>query len=399
MNEDGLPDLLLTTQTGIEIYSRIGSKLVDNFQFHGHVPWPSEISEDGCTVDQCVGQIVFADFDLSGTMDLAVPMCFDTLCKSSNMFLIQMSDLWAATAWNWVPMSLDLGSRHFFPPSAQSNPLQLLAPRVGDVDLDGYPDVLVPLQSSADKPETHLLLNVHCDDCHPFGREFQIRPAFMEGTGNAILGTFFDLSEDGRTDVLTVSGDQGSGFKTSAFTSDDDNDAYFAKVVVLSGACYHNCKDKSSSFVPYGTNSGGQMIYYKSQRTGPESFHTYRSCAAQLPQSAYFSLQTPYTIFGLGNSPNFLDNLWVTVSAQSHSWPQIIPNSQMYVIPYPPGDPKHWKIKISLFPSKNILMVGLALVGVCGVLVLLILLLHVRERRQDLQAKLQESNRFHFDAM
>ena len=27
-----------------------------------------------------------------------------------------------------------------------------------------------------------------------------------------------------------MSGDQGSGFKTSAFTSDDDNDAYFAKV-------------------------------------------------------------------------------------------------------------------------------------------------------------------------
>ena len=52
----------------------------------------------------------------------------------------------------------------------------------------------------------------------------------MLGTGNAVLGTFFDLSEDGRTDVLTVSGDRDVGFKTSAFTSNDDNDAYFAKV-------------------------------------------------------------------------------------------------------------------------------------------------------------------------
>ena len=37
------------------------------------------------------------------------------------------------------------------------------------------------------------------------------------------------------------------------------------QVIVLSGACYHDCRNKSTSFVPYGTNSGGQLISYRSQ--------------------------------------------------------------------------------------------------------------------------------------
>ena len=121
--------------------------------------------------------------------------------------------------------------------------------------------------------------------------------------------------------------------------------------------------------------------------------------AAQLPQSAYFSLQTPYTIFGLGLAPNFIDYLWVNISAQTHAWPQIIPNSQLYVIPYPRTHPEEWKAKISIFPSKSIVITGLTMIGTCGLVGLLILGLHLRERRQDHQAKMQESNRFHFDAM
>ena len=121
--------------------------------------------------------------------------------------------------------------------------------------------------------------------------------------------------------------------------------------------------------------------------------------AVQLPQSAHFALQTPYTIFGLGLSPNFIDYLWVKVFNLTHDWPQIIPNSQLYIIPYPPNAADQWKAKISIIPSKNIVITGLAMIGTCLVTVLVILALHWRERRQDRQAKLQESNRFHFDAM
>ena len=58
----------------------------------------------------------------------------------------------------------------------------------------------------------------------------------------------------------------------------------------------------------------------------------------------FSALQLPYTIFGLGLAPNFLDYMFVNVtnvngSSRSHTWSQIIPNSQMYVIPFPPESP------------------------------------------------------------
>ena len=89
----------------------------------------------------------------------------------------------------------------------------------------------------------------------------------------------------------------------------------------------------------------------------------------------------------------------MSVSNKTHSWPQIIPNSQLYVLPYPPDNPDKWEAKLFLYPGKSILYTGLALVGTCVFVSLLILALHLRERRQDHQAKLQEANRFHFDAM
>merc|ERR1719391_233272 len=119
------------------------------------------------------------------------------------------------------------------------------------------------MQKDGGEPQTQLLLNTECAstaDCHDF-RKFQLRPEFTKGTGNSVTAAFFDLFEDGRPDVLTVSDNQEDGFKMSAFTNtSQDSDAYFIKVVVLSGACYHNCRNKSSNYVPYGTNSGGLTV-------------------------------------------------------------------------------------------------------------------------------------------
>ena len=64
------------------------------------------------------------------------------------MFIVNLTDLWISTTWKWQPMSLDLvgGQLNFYPPDPDKNILQLLAPRVGDVDMDGFPDILMPLQ-------------------------------------------------------------------------------------------------------------------------------------------------------------------------------------------------------------------------------------------------------------
>ena len=57
-------------------------------------------------------------------------------------------------------------------------------------------------------------------------------------------------------------------------------------------------------------------------------FSLFRSCAPQLVQTAHHALQLPYTIFGLGLAPNFLDNMSVnvtnaTAASRSKEWPQV----------------------------------------------------------------------------
>lgn len=53
----------------------------------------------------------------------------------------------------------------------------------------------------------------------------------MTGTGNPVVATFFDLFEDGRQDVVTVTGSPGQGYRMAAFTNTtQESDAYFIKV-------------------------------------------------------------------------------------------------------------------------------------------------------------------------
>ncbi len=185
LNSDGEADVLLTTQSGLELYYRLdGGALV----YHSHVAWPPGlVGGGGCTVDLCVGQAVFTDFDLNGQLDLILPVCFDTACRNSSMYLIPVTELGTAAGgtWRWTPMSLDLGKLTFLTPEPGESRLRLLAPRLGDIDLDGFPDLLMPLfNRTSGAPETHLLLNTPCGAyaaCQPFWRQYQLRPSFMQG--------------------------------------------------------------------------------------------------------------------------------------------------------------------------------------------------------------------------
>lgn len=105
-----------------------------------------------------------------------------------------------------------------------------------------------------------------------------------------------------------------------------------------------------------------------------------------MPQSAYFALQLPYSIFGLDRTPNFVDTLNVGLSGHTKSWTQIIPNSQIVVIPAPPNDPSQWRAQLFVTPSKVILKSVFVLTAIIIVITCLVLYLHWKERndRQDI---------------
>lgn len=109
---------------------------------------------------------------------------------------------------------------------------------------------------------------------------------------------------------------------------------------------------------------------------------TYRTgVCAQLPQSAYFALQLPYSIFGLDRTPNFVDTLNVGLSGYSRSWTQIIPNSQIVVIPSPPDNPSQWRAQLFVTPSKVILKSVFVLTAIIVVITCCVLYLHWKEKK------------------
>jgi len=404
ITSDGRADLVLTTLSGLEIHEG----LEHGFNYKCTIPWPDLPS---CSdVNQCIGQPVYLDFYLSGNLQMILPVCFDPKCQESKLYFVETSNMtMCPQTWDWKPMKMGLDEEgenwKFTPRNIKNSPLHSMIPRVGDVNLDGWPDLLMTMynkSSDSSRGQTQLLLNVPSppmSGCDPW-RQFQVQPEYTRGIGDAVTSAFFDLYEDGKMDLIVISKDDSDKYQVSAYVNTtQDSDAYFMKVIVLSGACYYNCENHDSSYVPYGTNSGGQLVSYQSQRPGQETFDTYKSVAVQLPQTSHFSLGLPYTIFGLGMAPNFVDMLTVNISAMSHEWPQIIPNSQLYIIPYPNNEPSRWDLKLIITTSKNIVFTGLALVGTCALCSVIIVMLHIRQKRQDRQAKLQDAGRFHFDAM
>ena len=79
--------------------------------------------------------------------------------------------------------------------------------------------------------------------------------------------------------------------------------------------------------------------------------------------------------------------------------PQIIPNSQVYIIPYPTNQPSLWEAKLFITPGRSITLTGVALLATCFLVGLIIVMLHAKEKRQDRKEMMQDARRFHFDAM
>ena len=86
-----------------------------------------------------------------------------------------------------------------------------MAPRVGDIDLDGYPDLLLRMENpSTNRMESHLLLIVPTKNEDEIivnmnlTRGFVLRDLFLSVIPETIMATFFDLYENGKEDVILV---------------------------------------------------------------------------------------------------------------------------------------------------------------------------------------------------
>ncbi|KAL1137621.1 hypothetical protein AAG570_009317 [Ranatra chinensis] len=321
---------------------------------------------------------------------------FHTNCSNSSIYV------YSAGKWYNAKVNFHDGGSvwGFVPPEKGQLFSDTITLRGGDFNMDGFPDMLATLQNGVGQRRTFLLENAECIvNCDGFSRTFTVKwTALSPYNNNTIMGVFYDFSQDGVLDIIFVK--NKPKMNASAFKNSLDYDANFIKVMVLTGLT-----NKEHPVVPtplgkkrrtYGTSIPGPMISYK---TTTQEGIPRAAVSSQLPQSAYFSLHLPYTLFGLGRTPNFVDTLTAGVAGYNRSWTQIIPNSQMVVIPSPGGPTSKWTAQLFVTPSKLIVQSVVALLGTCLLISLIIVVLYWKERREDHFEKLQEAHRFHFDAM
>ncbi|KAI1890185.1 hypothetical protein AGOR_G00171080 [Albula goreensis] len=350
-----------------------------------------------------VGQSAFIDFDGDGYQDQLLPACMDETCQKSAIYLYKPGDA------EWVPVLTEFQKKDtlwgFVPPSVGElhGPITL---HLGDYNLDGFPDALAILRNTSGSGQKAFLLeNVACNNASCRGARRMFRVLWdlsdLSSIQGAVVATFFDIYEDGILDMIVLQKGGAKGELTiHALKNNFEADAYFVKVIVLSGLCSNDCPGKVKLF---GVNQPGPYVMYT---TVDSNGKLKNASAGQLSQSAHFSLQLPYTVLGLGRSANFLDHLYVGIprppgekDMRKQEWTAIIPNSQLIVIPYPHNVPRSWSAKLYLTPSNIVLLTAIALIGVCVFILVIIGILHWKEKKADDREKRQEAHRFHFDAM
>lgn len=183
LNNDFKADLFLATETGFEIWLGTGN---DGFNYSDH--------RKNYFTNSISGQSIFLDIELNGIIAQILPICLDTKCHNSV--------IWAFVNGEYQNLEIDFKDdknqmwQFIAPdPKQQSVYQNTITLRGGDFNLDGYPDMLVTLQSmTTGIIETFLMENVACDHCGSLTRSYAIQwNAFSPYSNGTVVGAFYDF--------------------------------------------------------------------------------------------------------------------------------------------------------------------------------------------------------------
>ncbi|KAH8923939.1 hypothetical protein BT69DRAFT_119975 [Atractiella rhizophila] len=406
-------------------------------------------------------QVAFGDMDRDGTMDMIItacpsgtevggcqlitshnvqiPLCSSTssspttkcrdlsnLCVPDPDFNFDFSPTSKTTIAYSIPSILPQrphlihsAAPNTFYPSSNDLPIHI---KLGDFNLDGFPDLLILTARTEDGARNGLgsvtiLENRECGhgvECGRTGEGKKGKRGWAPVKGTEVkpleeredvrgMG-WVDLDEDGSLDIyLLREGSQGGASRKVEFLKNNFfHDAFFLKSLVLNDACQGYCEPKGEKkYRPYGVSYSGAS--YKFTILDPAG-NRRAAHVGQLPQSSYLSLLTPYSYFGLGRTNNYVESLFVgttlksNVSSFAHftNIEGVIPNSQLVVQPNRDGG---WHKELYLRPGDWVFWVIVGIVGAMVLLGALVFALNLKEKREDENEKRRRLHSINFAAL
>lgn len=337
-----------------------------------------------------IGQSAYIDLNIDGCIEHIIAACkkvgfFHTQCLPQILWYDNKQNEWINIA------DFTNHSKLYFETIDTQFGIQLpIAIRFGDVDSDGYVDLITVMKNKTEsgriKQIAVILRNIRDDD-HPNRRKFVLfwTSEKLIPDDDVELVSFLDLQENGKLDIILTTKNSSNHYNIQWILNTFVDNSCFLKILVTSGLCSESsCPNEK---VPYGTNQAGPFVCYE---TSDVNGHLMKGCSAQLSQSSYFALQMPYSIFGLGETPNFVETVIASIPSgdnqptRKSKWTQIVPDAQVVLIPYPPNETMYWIGKLFYTPSNMISSTLAALAILCAVLIVIIFILHRKEVLEDL---------------
>ncbi|KAJ3763113.1 hypothetical protein EV360DRAFT_92057 [Lentinula raphanica] len=392
IDRDGTIDMVFTTCNSVSGSTGVGSNCYINIAFNQQLPLCAASQtpfSKGVRICRPPDNLCVADpgfkFEFSGNSNVFVRFPITALFPDENSPSLLVQDTTFSPS---IPISVKLG----------------------DANLDGFPDILLVISTSHGRTPK-LIYSVPCArgkaGCDQDGngkRGWQVATKGVESLDkvkDARGVSFVDIDEDGTLDLMVHrTGDSGEGnvlFVQNNFYYD----AFFLKAIVLNGACNNGwCyTPDGGQYHPFGVSySGASYKYTVLDLSGRRS----AAQVGQLPQTSYHALQSPYSFFGLGRTNNYIENLFVgsTIHLETHyiNMEGVIPNSKVVILPSA-NEGEAWKRELFLRPGDWIPWVTVTVVAGTAILAIIVLVLHLNEKREDELERRRASHHINFDAL
>lgn len=265
------------------------------------------------------------------------------------------------------------------PPPASGAPAPPVQLRLGDFNWDGQLDVAVLLRAAAGVDRALVIgYNADVDAFVPF--DGAAVGAVESAEGGAVSVSFVDWLDTGRLGLLVQ--DRG-GERMRAYVNNIHDDAFFLKTQGGNGVCPAWCPGPlpNPQRKPYGGAQPGGVFRFVSTALDGRKVPRIGTQLGQV--GMYLSLETPYTVYGLGRISTHIEDLHYGVVAasgrRSQHWGGVIPNSQLFAFPYAAD----WSLDLYIRPSQLIPWILLWTAATMLILAVIAVALRWRERRQD----------------